>query len=124
MKKRMLLFLAGLLVALAIGSTPAMAQKKDYFSGKWDVTIKDTPMGDSKLTVVMARINKKLTGYIINKDGDKSAIEKIEEKNQVVTIYFTFNHFDVDLTMQKKDENHFTGKLKDRYVSEGVRLKK
>lgn len=124
MKKRILLFLGGLLVALIIGSTSAMAQKKDYFTGKWDVTIKDTPMGDSKLTVVMTRMNKKLKGYIINKDGDKSDIEKIEEKNQIVTIYFTFNHFDVDLTMQRKDDNHFTGKLKDRYVSEGIRLKK
>lgn len=105
-------------------NNPAMAKNKDFFVGKWSVVIKGTPLGDSKLTVVLSRKSGKLQGYIINKDGEKSDIEKIEVKGQIVIIYFTFNHFDVDLTMQKKDENHFIGKLKERYDSEGVRLMK
>lgn len=122
MKK--ILLLGGLFLMLLIVSNPAMANNKDFFVGKWNVVIKGTPLGDSKLTVVLSRKSGKLQGYIINKDGEKSDIEKIEVKGQIVIIYFTFNHFDVDFTMQKKDENHFIGKLKERYDSEGVRLMK
>lgn len=122
MKK--ILLLGGLFLMLLFVNNPAMAKNKDFFVGKWSVVIKGTPLGDSKLTVVLSRKSGKLQGYIINKDGEKSDIEKIEVKGQIVIIYFTFNHFDVDLTMQKKDENHFIGKLKERYDSEGVRLMK
>lgn len=95
MKK--IVLLGGLFVMLLFASMPAIAKNKDYFVGKWNVVIKATPLGDSKLTVILGRKNGKLQGYIIDKDGDRSEIEKIEEKGQTVIIYFTFNHFDVDI---------------------------
>lgn len=110
MKK--ILLVGGLFIMLLFVSNPAMAKNKDFFVGTWNVVVKDTPMGDSKLTIVLNRKSGKLQGYVINKDGNQSPIEKIEEKGQVVVICFVFSHFDVDPSMQKKDENKFVGKLK------------
>jgi hypothetical protein len=114
--------LGSIFIMLLFVNNHALAKGKNFFDGKWSVVIKATPLGDSKLTLILSSKSGKLQGYVIDKDGGQSEIEKVEVKGQKIIIYFTFNHFNVDLSMQKIDENHFVGKLKDRYDSEGVRL--
>jgi cytochrome c len=85
----------------------------DFFAGKWNTTISGTPQGDAKMLVNLTRTNGKLTGTITPEmDGAETiALDKVEEKENSVTIYFNMMSYDLNVELIKEDDNNLAGKL-------------
>jgi hypothetical protein len=124
MKKVNFLF-AGLYTLLL--SMNVHAQSKtgaDYFAGKWSVLVKGTPNGDAKMLFVLDKKDTGLTGIVQDSTGTKMTdITKIELADTTVTIYFTTQGYDVNLVMNKKDDDHTTGSLMSMFDADGERIK-
>jgi len=124
MKKTSLL-LAGLFFFLL--SFKIQAQTKtgaDYFEGKWSVLLKALPDGDTKMFFVLERKDTTMAGVVQDSTGKEIAkIDKVELKDTTVTIYFTAQGYDVNLVMNRKDDDHTTGSLMGMFDAEGERKK-
>jgi hypothetical protein len=120
-------FLSCLLFFL-IMSTNMLAQPipgADYFKGKWSVLIKGTPNGDTRMMVLLENRNDSLAGVVQDSTGTEfSKISKIQLTDTSATIFFTAQGYDVDLVMNKKDNDHITGSLMSMFEAEGERVKK
>ncbi|MDB5279638.1 MAG: hypothetical protein JWR61_4593 [Ferruginibacter sp.] len=105
----------------------ANAQAKtgaDYFTGTWSVLIKGTPGGDAKMTFVLEKKDATMTGVVKDSTGAETAkISSAELKENQLTVYFTTQGYDVNLVMDKKDEDHVTGSLMGMFDAEGDRIK-
>jgi hypothetical protein len=47
----------------------------------------------------------------------------LTKKEKSVTLYFNSNRYDVNLTMEKKDDDHVTGNVMDMLDAKGERMK-
>ena len=116
------------LLFFLIMSTNMFAQTKqgaDYFKGKWNVLVKGTPNGDTRMIVLLENKNDSLTGVIQDTTSTEiSKISKIELTDTSATVYFIAQGYDVDLVMNKKDIDHITGSLMSMFEAEGERIKK
>lgn len=124
MKKLSLIF-AGLFFLLL--STGASAQSKtgaDYFTGTWSVLVKGTPNGDAKMIFALVKKDSTMTGVVKDSSGAETAkISSAELKENQLTVYFTTGGYDINLVMEKKDEDHTTGSLMGMFDAEGERIK-
>lgn len=124
MKKVSLLF-TGLFFLLL--STNVHAQSKtgaDYFEGKWNVLVKGTPNGDAKMFLVLDKKDSTLTGSVLDSTGkEMSKIDKVDLNEDKATVYFNTSGYDVNLEMDKKDEDHVTGSMMGMFDAEGERVK-
>jgi hypothetical protein len=124
MKKVSLLF-AGLFFLLL--SMNVQAQSKtgaEYFAGKWSVLVKGTPNGDSKMIFVLDNKDAKLSGVVQDSTGTEIAkIDKIDLAGDKATVYFTTQGYDVNVEMNKKDDDHIKGSLMGMFDAEGERVK-
>ncbi|HTS45627.1 MAG TPA: hypothetical protein VMH01_14610 [Puia sp.] len=124
MKKTSLL-LAGLFFLLL--SFKIRAQTKtgaDYFEGKWSVLLKALPDGDTKMYFVLEKKDTTMAGVVQDSTGKEIAkIDKVELKDTTVTIYFTAQGYDVNLVMNRKDNDHTIGSLMGMFDAEGERKK-
>ena len=124
MKKVSLLF-AGLFFLLL--SIHVQAQSKtgaDYFMGKWSVLVKGTPNGDAKMFFVLDKKDSTLTGVMQDSTGKElSKIDKVDLAGDKATLYFNTQGYDVNLEMNKKDDDHVTGSLMGMFDADGERIK-
>ncbi len=108
-------------------SVTAQAQAKtgaDFFEGKWNVLLKGIPGGDSKIFIVLDRADTTLAGIVQDSTGTQiSKIDKVELTENSVTVYFSAQGYDVNLVMNKKDDDHVTGTLMNMFEAEGERVK-
>ncbi|MBK7098333.1 MAG: hypothetical protein IPH58_08215 [Sphingobacteriales bacterium] len=96
----------------------------DYFAGKWNVLLIGLPNGDAKMVVILDKKDSTLTGSIQDSTGKEiSKIQKIELIGDKATVYFTSQGYDVNLEMDKKDDDHITGSLMGMFDAEGERVK-
>ncbi|MDQ4140971.1 MAG: hypothetical protein M3142_10650, partial [Bacteroidota bacterium] len=67
----------------------------------------------------------KLTGRVIGPNTNKeiTPLTNVEESEKSVKVYFTAEGYDVNLTMQEKDEDHVTGNILDMFEATGERVK-
>jgi hypothetical protein len=123
--KKLSFFFAGLLfLALSFNLKAQTTSATDYFVGKWNVQVEGTPQGDGKMTVMLERKDGKLGGTIITKTGSEpTKITKVDEKEKSVTVYFNTSGYDVNLTMEKKDDDHVIGNVMDMFDARGERVK-
>jgi hypothetical protein len=123
--KKEIKFLVGIFVLLL--SLNAKAQSKtgtDYFAGKWNVLIKGTPNGDVKMFVVLKTGDTAMTGVVQDSTGNEmSRIDKIDLNGDTITIYFSAQGYDVNITMNKKDDDHIAGSLMSMFAVDGDRVK-
>jgi len=96
-------------------------EQSNSFVGKWNVEIKGTPGGDSKMEVTIITKDGKLQGTVTSKDDGTVAIKKIENKNNSIVVYFKHGWFTVNLVMERIDANHCKCKLADRYNGQSSR---
>ena len=123
MKKAGLLF-AGLFFLLLSVNVKAQTTGADYFTGKWSVLIKGTPNGDAKMTISLEKKDTTLTGNIQDSTGQlNTKIDKVEINGDKVTLYFNAQGYDVNLEMDKKDDDHVTGSMMGMFDAEGERVK-
>ena len=108
-------------------SLHANAQNKlgaDYFQGKWSLLVKGLPDGDTRMLFVLDRKDSSLAGVVQDSTGKEIAkIDKVELKDTTITVYFTAQGYDVNVIMNKKDEDHVYGSLMSMFDAEGERLK-
>jgi hypothetical protein len=130
--KQFRLFLTGVLVLLLTSGVNAQVKsgaqpqsKPDYFAGKWNILVKGTPGGDSKMLLTFERKDTVLTATIKDSTGTEAgSVNKVMENEQSVTVYFTAQGYDVDLVLEKKDDDHMTGNLMGgMFEAEGDRIK-
>ena len=123
--KKPINFFAGLIIMLL--SIQAQGQSKigaDYFEGKWNVLVKGLPGGDTKMFFVLERKDTTMTGVVQDSTGKEiSKLDKVELHDTTATAFFSAQGYDVNLVMNKKDEDHITGSLLSMFEAEGERVK-
>lgn len=116
--------LAGLLFLSFTITVKAQTSPADYFAGKWNVLIKGLPQGDTKMFIVLEKKDTTMTGVVQDSTGNQvSKIDKVELNGGTATVYFTAQGYDVNLVMNKKDDDHITGSLMGMFDAEGERVK-
>jgi hypothetical protein len=124
MKKLSLFFTGLLLLVLSISANAQSKTGADYFVGKWNVLIKGTPNGDARMFIILEQKDTTMTGSVQDSAGvEMSKISSIELKDTTVTVYFTAQGYDVNLVMDRKDDDHVIGNLMGMFDAEGDRVK-
>lgn len=123
--KKVSVFIAGLFLLVLSVTANAQAKKgADYFAGKWSVLIKGLPDGDTKMIFVLDKKDATLTGVVQDSTGKEiTKLTSVELKDNSATLYFTTQGYDVNLVMDKKDEDKVTGSLMGMFDAEGDRVK-
>ena len=116
--------LIGTILLLGVAAVNAQTSTADYFAGKWNVQLKGLPSGDSKIFVVLEKKDATVVGVIQDSTGTEIAkIDNIELKDSTITVFFKAQGYDVNLVMNKKDDDHVWGSLMAMFDAEGVRVK-
>lgn len=124
MKKSSQLFLGLSILFLSFHSYAQSKTGADYFEGKWSVLLKGLPDGDTKMFFVLEKKDTTMTGVVQDSTGKQIAtIDKAELTPASLTVYFTAQGYDVNLAMNKKDDDHVTGSLMGMFDAEGERVK-
>ena len=86
--------------------------------------IKGTPNGDARMYVMLEKQDTTLSGTIQDSTGQlNTKIDKVEVSGDKATIYFNAQGYDVNLEMDKKDDDHITGSMMGMFDAEGERVK-
>lgn len=111
-----------LIVSFTVNAQPKTGA--DYFAGKWNVLVKGLPQGDAKMIFVLEKKDATLTGTVQDSSGKEiSKIDKVEISGDKATLYFNAEGYDVNLEMNKKDDDHVSGSLMGMFDAEGERVK-
>jgi hypothetical protein len=107
-----------LLFALFLGITfygYSQTAPKDFFAGKWEISLAGTPNGDVKFQTNLIRKEGKLTGELVNSEdptNGKRPITKVEENGDKLTIYFESSQGgEISIDMAKVDDDNLKGSL-------------
>jgi hypothetical protein len=113
-----------LLLAISFGANAQTKTGADYFEGKWNVLVKSLPQGDTKMVFTLDKKDASMTGAVQDSTGKEIAkLDKVELGDNTVTVYFSAQGYDVNLVMNKKDDDHVTGTLMGMFDAEGDRVK-
>ena len=122
--KRLSLFFAGLFLLLLSLHVEAQTSTADYFTGKWNVVVKGTPNGDARMFVILEKKDTALTGTIQDSTGTQvSKIDSVALSDTSATVYFNAQGYDVNLVMNKKDDDHITGNMMGMFDADGERVR-
>lgn len=112
--------------ALMIISVAAKAQSNtDFFVGKWDILVKGTPQGDVNMKVNFEKKDGKLVGTMVNPDTQKEEpFTKLDTTQKGIIVYFSAQGYDVDMSLEKQDDDHVIGSVMNMLEVTGVRVKK
>ena len=123
MKKLSSVF-AGLFFLVLSFSANAQTKNVDYFIGKWNVVVEGTPGGDAKMIVHVEKKDTVWSGAVLDTASTEiSKISKIEKGENSITVYFTSQGYDVNLLMERKDDDHVTGNMMGMFEAKGERIK-
>lgn len=123
MKTLNLILVIVFLLVISIASN-AQANEPGYFSGKWNVLVKNLPQGDTKMIVNLEKQDTTWSGNIQDSTGKEiSKFSKVEMQDTTATVYFTAQGYDVYIRLNKAGEDHVTGTMLDMFDAEGDRVK-
>jgi hypothetical protein len=124
MKKAGVLFTGLFFLLLSVNVHAQSKTGADYFEGKWSVLMKGLPNGDTKMIFILDRKDSTLAGSVQDSTGKEiSKIDKVDLSGDKATLYFNASGYDVNLEMDKKDDDHITGSLMGMFDAEGERVK-
>ena len=124
MKKVSSVLLGVFILLMSFGANAQEKKGAEYFAGKWSVLVTGLPDGDRKMIFVLEKKDATLTEVVQDTTGKEIAkIDKVDLADKTATLYFTANEYDVNLEMNKKDEDHITGTLMGMFAAEGDRVK-
>lgn len=123
--KKVSLLVAGLFFLLLSVTVQAQSTTgADYFAGKWSVLLKNLPQGDTKMLFLLEKKDTTMTGVVQDSTGKEIAkIDKVELDGDKATVYFIAQGYEVNLEMNKKDEDHISGSMMGMFDAEGERVK-
>jgi cytochrome c len=105
------------------GKTEAISS--DFYVGKWQTTVAGTPGGDIVMDLDLVRVDGKLTGTITPKMKDlkEGKLDKVEEKDDKITVYFKMATYDVNVILEKENADNLKGMLMGMFKAKAVRVK-
>jgi hypothetical protein len=125
MKKSFLIFNL-LFFGIIFNSFSQTTTSSDFYAGKWEIFIKDSPLGDVKFHTNLVRKDGKLTGelsYVDEPDKEKRPITKIEEKGDNLSIFFISSQGgELSIDLKKENDNLLKGSIMG-YETTMTRLK-
>lgn len=99
---------------------------KDFYAGKWEISLAGTPNGDVKLLTDLTRKDGKLTGELTNASDatqPKRPITKVEENGDKLAIYFESSQGgEISIDLIKVNNENLKGTLMD-FEAKATRLK-
>ncbi|MCG6190359.1 hypothetical protein [Maribellus maritimus] len=115
-------FILTLVASLFVSLISNAQQPEDYFLGDWDVVVEGTPNGDAKMTMHLERVDGKLKGEM-RTEGDAGVIkiEKIDEKETSLSMYYFAGGYDISMDFDKVDKNNIKGNLLGMFTARGIR---
>lgn len=125
MKNHYSLFLILAAFIMSLSFNAEAQESNDFFPGKWNVIIKDTPEGDASLYLVFERKEGKLTG-VVNDPASGKEIAKIEsliEAGTKISFNFFAGGYDLAMTLEKKSDDEVSGFLMDMLEATGKRVR-
>ena len=103
----------------------AQTVKPGDFAGKWDILVKGTPDGDSKLVADLVREGGVLSGQLVNPTD--STAEKIPvtvtENGNKLSLAFSAQGYDVTIDLDKVDDDNLKGSLMNMFETTAKRIK-
>jgi hypothetical protein len=125
MKKSITLTL-GLLIALsatfALSSFTSLTP--EYYEGKWEVTVFDTPQGTATIPMRFETVEGKTKGFFMeDASGTEKEMTSVSITGDNLVAYFNITGYDVYLSLVKKDDDMSSGSLMDMFTAEGKRVK-
>jgi hypothetical protein len=124
MKKASIFFIV-LFFGIALNCFSQTTVSSEFYVGKWEITIMGTPNGDSKMTATITRKDGKLVGDMTNPEdpNTKIAIDKIEEADGKMDIYFSAGGYDLNIPFEKVDDDNLKGQLMNMFDTKAKRVK-
>jgi 6-pyruvoyl-tetrahydropterin synthase len=99
-------------------------ESTNYFEGKWNVLVKDTPNGDVTLITRFEMKDGKINGYFIDPTSkEEKKMDAASIENDQLKVAFNVMNYDVTVTLAKKDDNNAVGKLMDMFEVQASRKK-
>ena len=112
MKKRKYLLLT---IIMFVGVVTYGQTTPDFFAGKWEISVKDTPMGDMKFLTDLVRQDGKLTGELsvpADASAPKRPITRVEETADKLVLYFESAEVgEIAIDLAKVDQDNLKGTL-------------
>ena len=124
--KKLSLFVVMFVLGICTQSFSQVNANTDYFAGKWEISIADTPGGNVKMVTDLVRKDGKLTGVLKDPSGTRpdSPILKVEEEKDKMVIYFESSQAgEVDIVLSKVDNDHLRGQLMNLFEATAERGK-
>ncbi|MFN8346935.1 MAG: hypothetical protein U0X91_18175 [Spirosomataceae bacterium] len=115
-----------LLLGAAVNTFAQTAEKTtDFFAGKWEILVVGTPNGDAKFATDLIRKDGKLTGELKLAAGDvkENIPATVEEAEGKITLFFSTQGYDVNIELNKVDDNNLKGTLMNMFEAKAVRVK-
>lgn len=122
--KKLSLTIVLFVLALSFNSF-AQTAPADFFAGKWEILVEGTPNGDAKFATELIRKDGKLVGELKVAAGDaKETIPAtVEEAEGKITIFFSTQGYDVNIELNKVDDNNLKGTLMNMFDAKAKRIK-
>jgi hypothetical protein len=126
MKRTGLLITGFLLFIFSIAMNAQTKSDYDFFTGRWNIIVRNTPNGDVKMVVNIEKINDVVKATLNDSTGKELyKVTKTEIVNDLAYITFIGSQSsDVPLTLKKKDETSITGDIMGMFWIEGNRISK
>lgn len=119
--KKGLQFLVAILIVLVTHYSNAQ-EAPDFFVDDWKVLVKGTPNGDAEMIFYIERTDGKLGGEVRSDMGDPIKIDKIDETENSITVYYFAAGYDIRTNLKKVDDNNLKGSLLDMFETTAVRV--
>ena len=103
-------------------STPPL----DFFAGKWELIVFGTPDGDKKMIATFTRIDGKMTGELtdpVDTLKEKNPMTSIEEEATKINIFFSASGYDLNVPLEKIDDDNLKGMLMSMFEVKAKRIK-
>lgn len=124
--KKLLTLTFGLLIALSATLTLSgfTTLSPEYYEGKWEVTVFDTPQGTATIPMRFETKDGKTKGYFMeDASGSEKEMTSVSITGDNLVAYFNITGYDVYLSLVKKEDDISRGSLMDMFNAEGKRVK-
>ncbi|WP_321346137.1 alpha-L-rhamnosidase C-terminal domain-containing protein [uncultured Draconibacterium sp.] len=122
--KRNQITIIGIILILFSTTINAQENLSDFFAGKWDVLVEGAQSGDVRMTLVLENENDNWKGSL-KREGQQepTALSTVEiNGNSLKTGWKAEQDMDINLELDKIDQNSMTGKVMGAFDVTAVRI--
>lgn len=116
----------GLLIALSATFvfTGFVAPSPEYYEGKWEVTVFDTPQGTATIPMRFETVEGSTKGFFVeDASGEEKEMTSVSITGDNLVAYFNITGYDVYISLVKTEDDLAKGSLMDMFTAEGKRVK-